>query len=845
VTKVLLAARGLGFAALFATFCVGSARNAEQSLPDKPAEKLYLQLGGVGLDPERVYQVRGASLDRSSIHISLDDGTIGFTQDVMGRVTGAFFEGDGEVLLAPPDAVERRSMSLFTGMAILEEHFATAYFRFNDSTAQELAPGLRTAEDKQEFLDRWSETARNLAQIDAMRLLMSFCPKLPVDGQPVPENKPKDVKDQFLHARLQGTAHGVFDIYFDSLAAEQVEAGQAKTGADGTMYYDVWTSFSPITNGPNQLPSKTQDTESSTEPIAVHRYFITTEVEPPKQIQAHARLEVEIREGGTRMVLFELSRFLEVAGVKIDGRATEFIHNPAVEGTQLARRGNDLLAVILPEPAQSGKKMELEFDYSGEVLAEAGSGLLYVGARGTWYPNRGMAPADFDLEFEYPPGWTLVATGKKIAAAPSDAAKAKGLEISHWVSERPIPLAGFNLGKYKIAQTEAGSVIVRTYATPEMEKNFPHPPIQAFEPFSPGNLPAAPPRVLVPRRPSPAKNEATVGEAAAEAIEYYAKRFGPYPYSQLALTQMPGPDSQGWPGLVFLSSYAFLTDEEREQLHFEPWRILLQHTIPAHETGHQWWGDLVVWEGYRDQWLSEGLANYCALMILQEKNPEGFRQVMEKYRRDLAQQNKDGIAPKDAGPVTLGYRLLSSKFPEGYEAITYGRSTWLFHMLRTMLQDAAVQQDHKTEESADEPFVRVLRKVREQYQGKTINTRELIDAFAENLPPALRYEGKSSLDWFLEGWVNGTSLPRLELSGVRFAAKGRAVVVSGSILQKDAPEDLVTSVPIYAAVTGRAPILLGRVFADGEESSFHLTAPAGTHKIVLDPYATILTSPKK
>src|SRR5277367_3244580 len=87
------------------------------SAPEKPAEALYLQLCQVGLDPARVYQVRGASLDRSAVHISLEDGTIAFTEDVMGRITGAFFEGDGEVLLAPPNDVERKSMSLFTGMA--------------------------------------------------------------------------------------------------------------------------------------------------------------------------------------------------------------------------------------------------------------------------------------------------------------------------------------------------------------------------------------------------------------------------------------------------------------------------------------------------------------------------------------------------------------------------------------------------------------------------------------------------------------------------------------------------------------------------------------------------------
>jgi hypothetical protein len=494
--------------------------------------------------------------------------------------------------------------------------------------------------------------------------------------------------------------------------------------------------------------------------------------------------------------------------------------------------------------------MDLEFVYGGEVLAEAGSGLLYVGARGTWYPNRGMAMADFDLQFRYPQGWTLVATGKPTPASSSETvARPDDLQTSRWVSERPIPLAGFNLGKYKVATVQAGNIPVETYAASGVERNFPTPKIGVIEPVAPA--PAYPAgrrqQLLIPSHPSPVRTEVTVAENAAHAIRYYADRFGPYPYSHLALTQMPGRDSQGWPGLVFLSSYAFLDREQREQLHYEPYRILLQQLIPAHEAAHQWWGDLITWKSYRDQWFSEGLANYCALMMMQEKDPEGFRQIMDKYRRDLSVKNGDGMSPMEAGPVTLGVRLLSSRFPEGYEEILYGRGTWLFHMLRTMLKDAAAQEEtHKGQSNsgAEEPFVRALRKVRERYEGKSISTEELLDVFAEDLPSALRYEGKSSLDWFLNGWVDGTSLPKLELRGVKFTAKGAGSVVSGTILQKDAPQDLVTSVPVYAVIAGRKQVLLGRVFADGEESSFRLSAPAGTHKIVLDPNETILTSPK-
>jgi hypothetical protein len=847
VTKVLLSQWISGIAVgIVLTLCALHA--AAENPPEKPGEALYLQLGQVGLDAARVYQVRGAALDRPAVHITLEDGTIGFTQDVMGRITGAFFEGDGEVLLTPPSNVERRSMSLFTGMAILEEHFATAYFRFNDDVAAELRTDLRATDKGQAFVDRWGGTARNLASADAMRLLISFSRMLPVNGRTAAEGtdlgQPRNPDDRFLHARVQGTKLGIFDVYFDTMAAEQTQVGQAKTTENGNTYYDAWASFASVVTG--AAPRNDRKTQGRAKPredwVTVSRYTITTEVQPPKQIHARARLQLEVKEGGSRVLLFELSRFLQIESVKLDGQAVEFIHNPAVEGTQLSRRGDDIVAVVLPGPPANGQRIDLEFIYGGEVLAEAGTGLLYVGARGTWYPNRGLVMADFDLEFTYPQGWTLVATGKPtpISANPTD--KSGGLQTSHWFSERTMPVAGFNLGKYRVARTRAGEVTVETYATQGVERDFPGTRIQVMEPSASDSSPQGP-KLIVPPRPSPAENEVTVGQTAARAIQYYADRFGPYPYSRLALTQLPGRDSQGWPGLVFLSSYAFLDEQEREQLHFGPDQILMQQIIPAHETAHQWWGDLVGWRSYRDQWFSEGLANYCALMMVQEKNPAGFRQIMEKYRRDLAAQNKDGIAPKDAGPVTLGVRLLSSRFPEGYEAISYGRGTWLFHMLRTMLKDAAQKDGRKNQSGPDEPFVRALHKLRQRYEGRAISTRELLDVFAEDLPPALRYEGNSSLDWFLDGWINGTAMPKLELKGVKFTPKGTGSVVSGTILQKDAPEDLVTSVPVYAVAAGK-PVLLGRVFADGGESSFHISAPAGTRKILLDPNETLLTSPK-
>src|SRR5256886_6326584 len=829
--------------------------------PSKPvaqsisAEALYLQLRSVGLDKSRVYRIRETSFDRAEFHITLDDGTIAFTEDVAGHITGAFFEGDGEVLLVPPNQAERASMAMFTGAAILEERFVTAYFRFNDETFAELQPSLRPADDSSEFLSQWNETAHILAQADALRLLLSFSQFLPVAGQPsVAGNNSISNEDRFLHARLKGRRLGTFDLDDDAAATEQIWVGQLRT-AEGTGYFDVWTAFA--LNRSTQRPAVVNTVTGEVggpDAINISSYQIKTEVKPPTRLDAQASLQMEVRQGGQRAVLFELSRFLQIKQIEVDGHPLEFIHNQALEGTQLARRGNDLVALVFPEPLQSGQRMELHFAYGGEVLSEAGGGLLYVGARGTWYPNRGLAMSKFDLEFRYPENWTLVATGKRVDSSPaasasrdvSSATLSPGQQVSRWISDRPIPVAGFNLGKYARVVAQSGSVTVETYAASAMERAFPKNEVE----IDPSALPrrglhTVPVQVLASLPPSPSRNAQNVADASARALQFFGILFGPYPYSSLAITQMPGVVSQGWPGLIFLSSYAFLTPAEKSQQHMSPVTKTLSEQVIAHETAHQWWGDAVLWSGYRDQWIMEALANYSSLMLLQLQDPLQFRSVMEKYREDLLAKNKEGLPLMNAGPVTFGVRLSSSHFPAGYEAISYGRGTWLFHMLRSMMRDAETTPGSRRRgaaetQSAEEPFIRSLRTVRERYEGRSITTRELLRVFEEQLPPSLWYEGKKSLDWFYQSWINGTAIPKIELQAVKYAEKTGSTTITGTVLQKSIPNELVTSVPVYAVIAGKT-VLIGRVFADGPETQFHLTAPSGTRKIILDPNQTLLT----
>ncbi len=847
---VLALALGLSAAPFGSAQGVTPASPSAVAIPsDHPVETLYSQLQSVGLHKARVYNIREVTLERAAFHITFDDGTIAFTEDVAGHVTGAFFEGEGEVLLIPNSNAERASMTLFTGAAILEEKFVTAYFRFNDDTFVELQPSLRAATNSQEFISQWDSTARNLAQLDALRLLLTFSNFLPVSGDQetaAAASKTRD-DDRMLHARLQGRNLGTFDLYYDSLAAEQIWAGQQKT-VEGQIYYDVWSAFSVgQPGGRSGDAAGVMGEEAKPEAFNVSQYKIRAKVAPPTRLDADASLQLDVRQNGQRAVLFELSRFLQVSKVEAGGRPVEFIHNQALEGSQLARRGNDLVAVVFSQPLRAGQQIDLHFVYGGEVLSEAGAGLLYVGARGTWYPNRGLEMSRFDLQFRYPAGWTLLATGKRMEGASPDVPP--GEQSGHWVSDRPMPLAGFNLGKYSRVSAPAGAVSVEAYAAPGVERSFPQGTTQATTPQPPSPLrlgrPAAPITVAAPP-PSPARNAQAVADLSARAVEFFAHRFGPYPYSGLALTQMPGDVSQGWPSLIFLSSLSFLTPEEQSQLHMSPVEKSLSDNTIAHETAHQWWGDLVSWKSYRDQWLFEALANYSALMLLESDSPPQFRAVMEKYRHDLLAKNKEGSPLADAGPVTFGTRLNCSHFPYGYEAISYGRGTWLFHMLRSMLRDAERKSSGRSpslsDAQADALFLRALRRTRERYQERAMNTREMLQVLEEELPASLRYEGRKSLDWFYEGWVNGTALPHLELQSVKYAQKPGGTAVTGTIVQKDAPQELVTVVPVYADLGGKK-LLLGQVFADGPETNFHLSAPSGTRKVVLDPYQTLLTRP--
>jgi hypothetical protein len=787
VTKVL--------ALSFALFLGYLPATGQATASPSGAVALYRELLSPSFDAKDVYQVREVSILLEDLHISISDGTMAFVREINGHITGAMFEGVGEVLLVPPNRAERTSLALFTGSAVLEQRFQSAYFRFSDDkTVTELKAGLRGhAEDAQGFITRWQEPALLLARGDALPILQAMTS--------APESAA-----HFLHLRIGGTTAGIVDVFFDSNGSEQISVAQASV-INNVAFFDTWTSF-PMRSAREASGEVDPATRASFE---VSDYKLRVKVQPPTELTAEAEFNLTPQHSGQRTLILELSRYLKLTQVRVNGAPAEFIQNEAVSGSDLSRRGDDLIGIVMPAPMEKGRPIKLSFKYSGPVMFNAGGDVIYVGARGTWYPNVGPAFSNFDLTFECPSDWSVVGTGKQVSSTISD-----GKRTTHFVTTKPIGRAGFNLGKFVSATSDASGVVVHAYGARNVEQSL------------------AGAEARVGKKPDPTRETQQIADQAANTIQFLSSELDPFPYSNLEITQLPGMLSQSWPGLIYLSSTAFLTSDERRALGVrDPYvELLLSRLMLTHETAHQWWGDAVDWVSYRDEWILEALANYSALVMLEKQHPGDMRTALNYYRGELLRETRNGIIA-DAGPVTLGHRLTSSKFPDAYERVLYGRGTWLIHMLRTMLHEAGGG-------AGDAVFFSALKGLLAASTNHKVSTLDLQRAFEKVMPPSLGYEGHKSLDWFFDSWVNGDSIPQFSLDAVHMSPAAGKLKVTGTILEYHAAKDMVTAVPLYAVdATGKSRFL-AFIFADDAKTEFTVTAPSNTKQILLDPEETLL-----
>ena len=99
---------------------------------------------------------------------------------------------------------------------------------------------------------------------------------------------------------------------------------------------------------------------------------------------------------------------------------------------------------------------------------------------------------------------------------------------------------------------------------------------------------------------------------------------------------------------MYLPLFAFFDSTQRWMLMGSQafrYADFIQEVTP-HEVSHQWWGHMVGWASYHDQWLSEGFAEFSAGAFVEAtEKPDEVRIVSgTACENAIVQKNQFGIS---------------------------------------------------------------------------------------------------------------------------------------------------------------------------------------------------------
>ncbi|MHB8609441.1 MAG: M1 family aminopeptidase [Candidatus Acidiferrales bacterium] len=792
---------------------------AVSSATDPSPHQLYDALNALRLDPAATYQLVPANrieLRRGGVELYFEEGKIVFFAPSGGRITGFVFSGRGHVLAFPRDLVEKQQMARFLGTPVLDQEFLGAYVRFTDDAAEDLVRQFHTANLAPQLDTAFASLSDPfLAQFNASQSLRILEDRLSQNPKP------------YFYAALEGAESGSFDLLFDPQRREQVLLGQRRKSGDFS-YYDTWASYSV----PGVVPPRVD--------FYALDYAIDTTVMPDNSLDATAAVHIRAETSGERILTFQLSRALHADAVTgAEDKPLAFFQNEGMNLQQLSARGNDYLHVVLPQASQKGQAFTIRLHYRGNVIRDAGNGVLFVGARESWYPHLGdqAAFASYELTMRWPHHLKLVATGAKI-----DEQHSGDFRVGHWRSVTPLSIAGFNLGEYASTSVTDDARRIDVYANRQLEQALSNRLDAVNQDSLPAiDVPYGMPRgtsraALQPPQPSPADALKHLAKDIDSSIHFYERFSGPFPFPTLSVSQIPGSFGQGWPGLLYLSTFSFLSPEAQNRAGLSSaGQQAFTDIVPYHEVAHQWWGNVVGWSSYRDQWIDEAIANYLALLFADSRKPSehALHVWLERYRKQLEDKVPGSDTPGgEIGALTLGYRLNSAKSPSGFEDVIYSKGSWVIHMLREMLRQPGAKDP-------DERFVALLRTISTEYAHRAFSTGDLQREVEAVMTPAMDLEGGRSMEWFFEQWVRGTGIPRYRVEfSTHHTEKGE--VVRGKLFQTDVPHYFITRVPLYASNGPGHLVFLGDVVAAGPETSFHFAAKFAPRKLLIDPQMTLL-----
>jgi len=824
-------ARKLVFLILVLGVCTSATAADLSTAPSEELLKVYGELRALQGSSEGAV-AENVVFKREAATFTFLDGRITYAAPVGGRVLAAVFQGRGTFELNPPTDVEQRQISRFAKGPKLLDGFREAVFFFTDDSADQIrklvtlrsdadaaAAGreLAAAQGKysESFNDWWAnERSGNFPMRNLAARMLADLTDHASRGFFLADFKGENSGDLLYHVSWNRD----LILMSDAANGDEVMLLHVNRG----NYHEWWAGF-------HLAEEYAQNAHPDHRTLMAHctEENIDLDLSKDNHISASGEMNFVVNQGSPRLLPLSLRGVLRISAVE-DGAGQK------VAFIQEDRKLDNDPWLILPEPGRTGTPYKVKIAYKEDsthdsrIIDQQGSGLYFVGARESWYPSFGAFDdrTDFILTVHSPKKFKFLGTGSLLKSE-----KKKDTLDTVWKSEIPLSVVGFNYGDFMEKTQSDAQLTVTAYAgkvVPDELRGVETDLQQMELALGPGHGDIAGRMGIMTGGFNTAANAQYAAGVSFQALKLNEYYFGKLPFKNISVTEQPVRGfGQSWPTLIFLPYDSLLDSTTRQSLGLQGSAEAREfyNIVAVHEMAHQWWGHVVGWKTYRDQWLSEGFAEFSASLYLRQFEPKKLESFWELKRKWLLSADTAGNRPVDVGPIWLGQQLPSYLEPGLYRILVYEKGAYVLEMLRAMMLDAQSK-------NPNERFIATLHDFVSTYSGKNASTDDFRRVVEKHMG--------QPMDWFFNQWVYGTEIPQYEFNyQLKDAGQGKTEL-SMSVTQSGVSESFLMRVPVDAIINGQ-PRRLGLVSVKGSRTvTGKVMLPLRPEKVVLDAEKSIL-----
>jgi hypothetical protein len=766
--------------------------------PLPPLKEVAKALRAIELDSTRSVPVSNLQVGSDVMDITLLSGRIFFAKPWRaGEIPShAIFEGEGRARLTPVNPLERHEFSKgYAGRTSLDETFQHAYLRFSEDFFTGLAPAIKPDSAPRELVDLFADRlkAQGDLPLDFDEPLVQSIVERAADPNSPRAPGPRLVEFRTAKNEWLAFAHDPNGVEENALYRHQKMAPMDLAFGRPPIL-SIWNDREDYEAG-GDLEKEEKDRF-----VIVHVDGDFTVQRQGLLLDAVVGVDVKGRYPSLATVTFDLIRYADFISKQkefivrsvttADGAPLEYMHTDQAH-----------LLVRLDKPLRRNEVRRIVVSYTADFIrpnpslsnflppgASVGAELDALDAESKtftllntfpWYPQSGYIKRHtLDWRIKVP---------KPLLAISSGTTEKRWEEgdynCMHTVAREPVGFASWLFGNYEMYTDPADTARPKIYVYGLIKQK------KQLEPLY---------------------------HQARNVIAWYEQKFTPFPYDELDIAQMGFfyGFGQAPPGLVQLTGEAFLSQGELAALGANTTFI---YAFVAHEIGHEWFGHVVSWVSYHDQWLSESYTEYMSgLYVADLLGPQAFEQKKREWRTKA-------MDVSDGGSIWLGGRSAKD-----YTSVTYSKGPYVLHMLRLSMQAQFGALD------GDKMFMASLKEFLARYRHQNATTNELVASINQTT-------GKDFTGFF-DQWFRGYGIPDLKVSYTLRPTEDGKILASVTVNQTDpeAPKQLM--LPISFEFGGNTVTRFMPV--TGAESTWQLKLPSKPDRVVVNPGDGLLAKVK-